>query len=172
MPALAYVSLGSNIGDSLSNLQQAIRLLDETAGVKVKSVSSVYETDPVGYEDQQVFLNIAAGVETNLSPDELLVRCLEIEQTLGRERVIRWGPRAIDLDVLLYDDEQLETERLTIPHPRMHERSFVLVPLLELNPSLIHPVLHQPFSELLTDTSGVRLFKETERQKPEVFLSL
>ncbi|WP_227397289.1 2-amino-4-hydroxy-6-hydroxymethyldihydropteridine diphosphokinase [Jeotgalibacillus aurantiacus] len=172
MPALAYVSIGSNMGDSLSNLQQAIRLLDETAGVNVQSVSSVYETDPVGYEDQQVFLNIAAGVETDLSPDELLVRCLEIEQTLGRKRVIRWGPRTIDLDVLLYGNEQLDTERLTIPHPRMHERSFVLVPLLELNASLIHPVLHQPFSELLKDAAGVRLFKKTDRQNPDTFLAL
>lgn len=125
----AYIALGSNIGDREGLLQQAVKMIDEHAGISVIKVSNMYETDPVGYTDQPAFLNMAISVSTVLSPIELLRSLLELEQRLGRVRHQRWGPRTIDLDLLLYDNVILEQEELTLPHPRMMERAFVLVPL-------------------------------------------
>lgn len=127
-----YLSIGTNIGDRKRNLQDAVRLLTENADVKVISVSSIYETAPVGYLDQDAFLNIAVYVQTSKSADEMLIICQSIENELGRVRKIRWGPRIIDLDILLYNHENIESEHLVVPHVRMYERAFVLVPLMEI----------------------------------------
>lgn len=131
----SYLSLGSNMGDRLKMLKQAVRLLMEHPGVDVRKISSLYETDPIGFIEQSAFLNMVVYLQTDLSALELLDLCQEIERELNRKREIRWGPRTIDLDILLYNHDALNTERLTIPHPRMHERAFVLVPLLEIDPT-------------------------------------
>ncbi|WP_127534442.1 2-amino-4-hydroxy-6-hydroxymethyldihydropteridine diphosphokinase [Paenibacillus kobensis] len=128
----AYVALGSNIGDRELTLRAAIERLAAHCEIVVERVSDIYETDPVGYTDQPAFLNMAAAIRTSLVPDELLDTLLDIEQQLGRVRDIRWGPRTIDLDLLLYNGVTKDTDRLTLPHPRMMERAFVLVPLRDV----------------------------------------
>lgn len=156
----AFLSLGSNLGNRYEMLQDAVRLLQEQTELKVTRVSSVYETDPVGYTDQSPFLNLVVEVQSKLSADEVLSICLETEQTLGRIREFRWGPRCIDLDILLYNDENIVSENLTVPHPRMHERGFVLVPLLELVPDGIHPVTGVSFREYAKgQKEGVHVWK-------------
>lgn len=134
-----YLSLGSNIGDREAFLAAARRELSAHLGVKLLCSSSLYETEPVGYRDQGWFLNQVVEVETALRPGQLLSFIHEIENKLGRKRLIRWGPRVIDLDILLYDSLVMETADLIIPHPRIYERSFVLVPLQEIAPDLVHP---------------------------------
>ncbi|MGQ9476075.1 MAG: 2-amino-4-hydroxy-6-hydroxymethyldihydropteridine diphosphokinase [Actinomycetota bacterium] len=129
-----YLGLGSNLGDRRENLLSALRKLDSIPGVKVLRVSSIYESEPWGLADQPDFLNLVALVATSLTPPEMLEACLEVERALGRVRGVRWGPRVIDVDILLYDDIVWECEDLVIPHPRMGERDFVLVPLRELDP--------------------------------------
>jgi 2-amino-4-hydroxy-6-hydroxymethyldihydropteridine diphosphokinase len=128
----AYLGLGSNLGDRLENLRKAVRHLSRIPGITVVRSSRIYETDPVGGPDQPDFLNSVLEIDTMLTPRDLLNACLDVEDTLGRQRGVRWGPRAIDIDVLTYGDEDVFEEDLEIPHPRMHERGFVLVPLLEL----------------------------------------
>jgi 2-amino-4-hydroxy-6-hydroxymethyldihydropteridine diphosphokinase len=138
---LAYVALGANLGPREITLLRAIDLLAETEGVDVRAVSQLRETDPVGVVEQPPFLNGAVAVETSLSPQELLERLLEIERTLGRVRTERWGPRVVDLDLLVYGDVRVEEPGLRVPHPRLHERRFALEPLAELNPELDVPGL-------------------------------
>lgn len=158
---VAYISLGSNIGNRLEFLQEAVGLLKETQQIDVLEVSSVYETAPVGYVDQAAFLNIVVELKTLFTPHELLSKCNEIEDLLGRKRIVRWGPRTVDLDILLYNEENMKTEDLIIPHPRMAERGFVLVPLLELNPNIIDPRTKQAFSNLVHDQKeGVHLWRK------------
>lgn len=137
----AYIGLGSNLGEREATLREALRMLGERDGIEVTFVSSFRETDPVGRVDQPRFLNGAAVLETSLAPRELLERLLEVERALGRDRAReeRWGPRTVDLDLLLYDDETIEEPGLEIPHPRLAERAFVLEPLLELDPHLRLP---------------------------------
>jgi 2-amino-4-hydroxy-6-hydroxymethyldihydropteridine diphosphokinase len=150
----AYVGLGSNLGDRAAYLLLAVRgMLD--AGLDVIRLSSIYETEPVEYEQQPPFLNLVAELRgsTLPSPQQTLARLLRIEYALGRTRDIRFGPRTIDLDLLIFKDQQVETEFLTVPHPRLAARRFVLVPLNELVPGLIHPVLQKPISELLAQTT-------------------
>ncbi|PKM81402.1 MAG: 2-amino-4-hydroxy-6-hydroxymethyldihydropteridine diphosphokinase [Firmicutes bacterium HGW-Firmicutes-14] len=137
--ARAYIGLGSNQGHQAQNLKKALKLVHEAEGVEVTGVSSVYLTEPVGYEDQPWFYNCIAEVETTLSAEQLLEVLQGIENRLGRERTVRWGPRTIDLDILLYDRVQLNGERLIIPHPRMRERAFVMVPLAEIAPDACFP---------------------------------
>lgn len=132
----SYLSLGSNMGDRVGMLRQAVRLLKEHPAIEVMNISSLFETAPVGFTEQDAFLNMVVQLQTDLNAYELLEICQDIEQTLDRKREIRWGPRTIDLDILLYNQDEFETENLVIPHPRMHERAFVLVPLLELDPEL------------------------------------
>lgn len=129
---IAYLSIGTNIGEREQNLQDAVRMLVAHEAIKVTAVSSIYETAAVGFTEQADFLNIAVALETNLDAFALLAYCQQIENDLGRVREFRWGPRIIDLDILLYNSEQYETENLIIPHPRMYERAFVLVPLEEI----------------------------------------
>jgi 2-amino-4-hydroxy-6-hydroxymethyldihydropteridine diphosphokinase len=137
----AYVGLGSNLGDREATIRRALELLGEQPGVEVVAVSTLRETDPVGYEDQPRFLNGAAALEVDLSPRELLDHLLAVERELGRDRSreTRWGPRKIDLDLLLYGTETVEEPGLTVPHPRLAERQFVLEPLHELEPDLTLP---------------------------------
>jgi 2-amino-4-hydroxy-6-hydroxymethyldihydropteridine diphosphokinase len=135
----AFLGLGSNLGDRAKNLQRAVDLLSAEPGVEVAASSSVWETDPVGGPSQPDYLNAVVLVQTDLAPHELLQACLRTEAALGRVREIRWGPRTIDIDVLLVDAVALDDADLTIPHPRMTERAFVLLPLLELDPDATLP---------------------------------
>lgn len=132
MMKLAYVALGANLGDRERSLSEALRRMDETPGIRVERVSGLYETDPVGYTDQPNFLNMAAAVLTDLSPADLLRALLALELDMGRVRELRWGPRIIDLDLLLYEDVKMDSDELTLPHPRMGERAFVLAPLRDV----------------------------------------
>lgn len=132
----AYLGLGSNLGDREAMLRAAIAALDATPDVRVTAVSSLYETPPWGPVPQGPYLNACVALDTTLSPRELLTLCLAIERDHGRERAIRWGPRTLDIDVLLYGDEAIDEEGLIVPHPRMTERAFVLVPLAEIAPEL------------------------------------
>lgn len=135
----AFLGLGSNLGDRLDNLQRAVDLLDDDDATRVEAVSSVYETEPVGGPEQGPYLNIALRVATRRSPRRLLRLCNEVEAALGRVREERWGPRTVDVDVLLYGERVLRTPRLEVPHARMTERAFVLVPLMEVAPGLRLP---------------------------------
>lgn len=130
----AFLGLGSNVGDRLAALQEAVDLLHATDGVRVDVVSSVYETDPIGGPEQDPFLNIALRVATRRGPWRLLRAGQAVEKRLGRERTVRWGPRTIDVDVLLYETRVVRVPRLEIPHPRLTERAFALVPLIEVAP--------------------------------------
>ncbi|MFC0296574.1 2-amino-4-hydroxy-6-hydroxymethyldihydropteridine diphosphokinase [Geobacillus jurassicus] len=162
MENIAYIALGSNLGDRVSYLRDAIRVLHHHEGISVTSSSSIYETDPVGYVNQGKFLNMVIEVATSLSPFALLDATQQIEQRFGRKREIRWGPRTLDLDILLYNHENIETEQLTIPHPRMAERAFVLIPLLEVNSHVAIPNLSEPLIDIigrLPDKKGVRVWK-------------
>lgn len=132
-----YLSLGTNMGDREKNLKDAVSIIQGFDQTKLIKVSKIYETKPWGYTDQDNFLNLCLEIETSLSPYELLEKCQEAEQNLKRERLVRWGPRTIDIDILLYDDIICEDEKLIIPHPRIHERAFVLIPLMDLNENLI-----------------------------------
>ena len=137
--ATAFVGIGSNLGDRETNLRRAVELLSAEDGIEVLAMSEIRETDPVGPVEQRPFLNGAVKVETSLGPHELLGRLLSVENRLGRVRSERWGPRTIDLDLLLYGSERVDEAGLTVPHPRLHERRFVLEPLADLDPTLEIP---------------------------------
>jgi 2-amino-4-hydroxy-6-hydroxymethyldihydropteridine diphosphokinase len=158
----AFIALGSNIGDRFNYLRKAIQQLNKYPEIELVNYSSVYETDPVGYEDQDLFLNMVIEVQTEWNPYQLLDACLKTEVELGRKRDVRWGPRTIDLDILLYNQENIETEKLIVPHPRMGERNFVMIPLLEISPDIILPgretSLEAGISEL-PNKEGVRVWK-------------
>ncbi|MDN4527473.1 2-amino-4-hydroxy-6-hydroxymethyldihydropteridine diphosphokinase [Fictibacillus fluitans] len=139
MKNMVYLSLGSNLGNREEYIRQAVQELEAHPDMEVRMVSSLYETDPVGYTDQPPFLNAAVRVQTSLSAEELLSITQKIENKLERIREIRWGPRTIDLDILLYNSERIHSDTLHIPHPRMLERAFVLIPLLEIAPDLTFP---------------------------------
>ncbi len=140
MKATAYIGLGANLGNREETLRRALDLLDAREDSVVRAVSKFRETDPVGYLDQPPFLNGAARLETGLPPRELLAVLLDVERELGRDRSgPRFGPRTVDLDLLLYDEVELDEEGLTVPHPRLHERRFALEPLAELAPGLLIP---------------------------------
>jgi 2-amino-4-hydroxy-6-hydroxymethyldihydropteridine diphosphokinase len=148
----AYVGLGANLGDRETTIRHAVELLATTHGIEVVGVSSLRETDPVGYVEQPRFLNGAVAVETAMEPRELLERLLEVERALGRTREgPPQGPRTIDLDLLLYGAEELDEPGLRVPHPRLHERVFVLEPLAELAPGLAIPGLEASVEALLAE---------------------
>ena len=158
MNHVVYLALGTNLGNRLDNLRAAFGALPPE--VSVLAESHVYETPPWGYEDQPAFLNMVVKAETSLKPGALLKYLKQLEVQLGREGNFRWGPRLIDLDILFYDDLIIDTPPLVIPHPRLHERAFVLVPLADVAPDVIHPVLERSVREILTgiDTQGIDRF--------------
>ena len=141
-----YLALGSNIGDRKKYIEKAIEKL--TSFSTIHKRSKVRETDPIGYEDQNRFLNCVVVVKTEITSELFLQKIQEIENDLGRKRSIHWGPRTIDIDIIFYDDLVVESETLIIPHPRMHERLFVLEPLLEINPDFVHPIFKKTIKEL------------------------
>lgn len=156
MTHTTYIALGTNLGERLSNLRVAIQSMPPEITVLVES--QVYETPPWGYEDQPAFLNMVVRAETGLEPKPLLKYLKQLEARLGREKSVRWGPRLIDLDILFYDDLVIDTPPLIIPHPHLHERAFVMVPLADVAIDYVHPVLGKFIWELLlqTDMSGIR----------------
>jgi 2-amino-4-hydroxy-6-hydroxymethyldihydropteridine diphosphokinase len=145
--AVVYLGIGSNLGDKQGNCLDAIERLS-TRGISISKRSAMHETQPWGVEDQPDFVNMAVEVETVMSPEELLVTVKEIEREMGRKAGTRWGPRLIDLDVLLYDDRIVQSKDLIIPHPLLHKRNFVLLPLAEISPECVHPVLKKTIGEL------------------------
>lgn len=163
MENVVYLSLGSNIGDRAQYLSDAVEVLNNDVNVAITKISSIYETEPVGYEQQDQFLNMAVEIRTNYKPLKLLETTQQIEQNLGRKRDLRWGPRTIDLDILTYNKENIEMEQLTIPHPRISERAFVVVPLMELNSSIYLPNVNKTIGEIynqLQGKEGVRVWRK------------
>jgi 2-amino-4-hydroxy-6-hydroxymethyldihydropteridine diphosphokinase len=161
-----YLSLGSNVGDRTRNLNDAIAALP-AAEVNVKKVSSFYETEPVDYLEQAWFVNCAVEVETDLAPSSVLQALRRIEEQMGSKKLVPKGPRLIDIDILLYGDEMIDTAELQVPHPRMHLRRFVLVPLNEIAPNARHLRLNLSVAEVLTrspDKSQVRLLTESDSE--------
>ncbi|EFS04524.1 2-amino-4-hydroxy-6- hydroxymethyldihydropteridine pyrophosphokinase [Listeria seeligeri FSL S4-171] len=154
--AKAFLSIGTNVGERLDNLNSAVSGLAAVEQIKIIKVSSVYETDAVGYEEQAAFLNIVVEIETSFAPVELLDFCLALELELGRVRLFKWGPRLIDIDILLYEDVKLDTEKLKIPHPYMKERAFVMIPLIEISPDKANIQVNQ----VVLAEQGVRKSKK------------
>lgn len=157
--ATAFIGVGSNIGDRQTFLNLALGLLKQDPNVKVEKTSPVYETDPVSGIPQGKYLNAVWQISTDLAPERLLDVLRGIEKSLGRERSVRFGPRTIDLDILFYDQFVYSSERLTVPHPRLHERSFVLRPLADISPDFLHPMIRRSVKDLLVEVerkSGVR----------------
>ncbi|NCU17724.1 2-amino-4-hydroxy-6-hydroxymethyldihydropteridine diphosphokinase [Pallidibacillus pasinlerensis] len=159
----AFLSIGSNIGKRERYLYEAIQSLEKHS-IKVNNFSSIFETDPVGFTEQDLFLNMVIEIETEKNPHELLEICLDIEQQLDRKRIIHWGPRTIDLDIILFNEDIIHTKDLIIPHPRMHERAFVLVPLAEINGEIVIPNINRTVDILLhqINKTGVRLWKKKQ----------
>jgi 2-amino-4-hydroxy-6-hydroxymethyldihydropteridine diphosphokinase len=147
---IVHIGIGSNLGDRKEHCLKAVRLFSEK-GIHIRRRSSMYETEPWGERNQPRFINMAIEGETRLTPVRLLEVLKMIEDEVGRKETFRWGPRVIDLDILLYDDLVMDTSELIIPHPRMHEREFVLRPLAEIAPDKIHPVLKKTIRKLLCD---------------------
>ena len=152
--ATVYLGLGTNLGDRLENLRNALRMLQDGNGLRLLRCSQVYETQPWGGIEQPSFLNCVAEGATTLEPEALLTLCKGVEERVGRVPGLRWGPRLIDVDILLYGREVVDLPHLEIPHPRLHLRAFALVPLAELCPEGVHPVLKRSIAELCSDVAG------------------
>ena len=151
---VAYLGLGTNLGDRKANLKRACNLLSGYPGVRLLRCSQVYETEPWGVTEQPRFLNSAVEVATTLEPERLLDVCKDVEQQIGRQPGIRWGPRLIDLDILLYGNDVVDSPHLEIPHPRLHIRAFALIPLAELAPGAVHPGQGRTIGELARTVEG------------------
>ena len=161
----AYLGLGSNVGDRQANIDEAIRRLGATEGLRVTKVSSMYDTEPVGGPPQPNYLNAACEVETDLSPHELLRTALAVEDAMGRRREVHWGPRNIDIDVLICGEVVINDDELTVPHPRLPEREFVLRPLAEIAPEVRHPVKKREIRVLLGAVQGPLKRKRVSRKR-------
>jgi 2-amino-4-hydroxy-6-hydroxymethyldihydropteridine diphosphokinase len=161
MSDLVYLSLGSNVGDREDHLRDALTRLQ--AQGRIVSVSSFYETEPVEFTDQAWFLNCAVALETTKTPESLMEALLYVEQRMGRQRIQRKGPRTIDIDILLFGDKIVDSAKLTIPHPAMHERRFVLEPLAEIAPEALHPALKKTIRELLDALPPGQLVRKHQR---------
>lgn len=146
-----FLHTGSNLGNRKQNLQRALELIETEIG-RIVQVSRIYWTKAWGLEEQPDFLNQAIEAQTELEPEQVLEKILQIEQEMGRERRIKWGERLIDIDILFYEDQIIQTERLTVPHPFMQERNFVLAPLVEIAANFIHPVLGKTVYQLFLDS--------------------
>ncbi len=151
MGHIAYIGVGSNIGDKVQQCEKAIAEILKIDHHKLLAKSSFFKTKPIGYTAQDWFVNGVIKIETDLDPPDLLQVLKTIESQLGRTETLHWGPREVDLDILLFDDKEIQMEELQIPHPLFHERQFVLIPLAEIDRSLIHPVLKKTVGELLED---------------------
>lgn len=157
MLVTAYLGLGSNIGDRISSIRDAISRLAELDDIRIEAISSLYETEPAGYIDQPDFINCVVKIETGYNPYQLLDAVHNIENSMGRIRNIRWGPRIIDIDILLFGNTRIKTDDLEIPHPRMLERSFVMVPLLEIaDRSVLEGIGVSPDCSYLADGETIR----------------
>ncbi len=161
----AFLGLGSNLGDRSSNIHEAVRRLGEVPGVRVLKLSSLYETAPVGGPPQGDYINAAVEIEISLTSRRLLEAALAIERAMGRVRGERWGPRVIDIDVLFCDDLVLDAPDFVVPHPRMHERRFVLEPLAEIAPEATHPKLRRSVRELLEANTEPALRRSTDAKR-------
>lgn len=143
------IGIGTNLGNKAENIRKSVELLKEKC--RIQKISSIYKTEPVGYKNQDWFLNCALLAKTGLKPNELLAFLRSIEKRLGRKEAIKNGPRIIDLDILFYDGLVVKSKNLTIPHPRLHERLFVLAPLNDICPNLVHQILHRTIKQLILD---------------------
>ena len=149
--ARAFIGAGANLGEPVRQLRQAQEQLEKASGVKFLAASSFYRTQPVGPVEQPPFINAVFSLEPEIGPHDLLSLLLDIEQKMGRVRKERWGPRVIDLDLIFYGEEVINEQGIKVPHPRLHERRFVLAPLAEIAPGFVHPVLKKTVSELLAE---------------------
>ena len=149
---IAYISAGSNMGDRLQNCRKGIEALTEAGNARILAQSRIYATEPVDYQDQDWFINMVVKLETTNDPFELLDEIKRIQRAAGRKRdVIRFGPRVLDLDIIFFDDLVLDSDSLVLPHPRMHQRRFVLQPICDIDPTIVHPVLKKDMQSLLAD---------------------
>lgn len=168
----AWISFGSNMGDRFELILQALTQIHHSDFVSIQKVSNIYETEPVGFKEQEYFLNGAAELSTTLNPIELLHFLLDIEKNLGRRRELRWGPRTIDLDILLHEDQIIKTGDLMIPHPEMTNRQFVLKPLAEIAVDVVVPGVNKSIIELLaeiSDNSQIQLYKTSADVENKIF---
>jgi 2-amino-4-hydroxy-6-hydroxymethyldihydropteridine diphosphokinase len=172
---LAFIGIGSNLGESVHNCDLAIRAMTADRRNRVVEVSPFYRTEPVGKKDQGWFVNAVAALETSRSPRELLEFIQTVEHEMGRGRKEKWGPRIIDLDILFYDDQIIRAEDLVVPHPRLHERRFILTPLNDIAPDLRHPLLNQSIAEILSklpEGEKVILLREADQKICGAFSSM
>jgi 2-amino-4-hydroxy-6-hydroxymethyldihydropteridine diphosphokinase len=151
---IAFIGIGSNVGDKISNCKRAIAEITQHEGNRLIAQSSLYKTEPIGYTQQDWFINCVIEIETNLTAYELLNVLEGIELSMGRKRSFKWGPRIIDLDILFFNQETIQCEELMVPHPELEKRAFVLVPLCEIAGDYIHPVLKQSISQLVAQLQG------------------
>jgi len=166
MPHIVYLSLGANVGDRSAQLREATDRLSKLG--RVLAVSSLYETEPVEFTQQPWFLNCAIAIETSKTPQQLMASILRIEEEMGRRRVQKKGPRSIDIDILLFGDMIVESKELTIPHPAMHQRRFVLEPLAEIAPQALHPTFKKTIRELLDALPTGQTVRTLGKPEPQI----
>jgi 2-amino-4-hydroxy-6-hydroxymethyldihydropteridine diphosphokinase len=165
---IAYIGIGSNIGNKVRHCEKAVAEILKANRHKLLAQSSLFKTQPIGYTSQDWFVNGVIKIETELEPLDLLRKLKAIESRMGPAKTVRWGPRMIDLDILFYDEEEITTEEVQIPHPSLHERQFVLIPLAEIDRDLIHPVLKKTVRELLEALKEDQGVEKIENSKSQI----